>query len=69
MPSMAAIFEGKKFMWDKGNYSTEAEAEEKIKKYKKDAFETRLVEEERKYFIYTRRVVTKIVLEGEAPPG
>jgi len=69
MPSMAAIFNGKKFMWDKGNYTTEAEAEEKIKKYKEEGFETRLVEEERKYFIYSRRVVTKIVLEGEAPPG
>jgi hypothetical protein len=66
---MAAIFDGKKFMWDKGNYSTEGEAVEKINKYRKDGFETRLVEEERKYFIYSRRVVTKIVLEGDAPPG
>jgi hypothetical protein len=69
MPSLAAIFDGKKFMWDKGNYSTKAEAEEKIIKYKKDGFETCLVEEERRYFIYSRRVVTKIVLEGDAPPG
>jgi hypothetical protein len=69
MPTIAAIFDGKKFMWDKGNYPTKAEAEEKIKKYKKDEFETRLVEEEGKYFIYSRRVVTKIVLEGDAPPG
>jgi len=69
MPSVAAIIDGKKFMWDKGNYSTAAAAEEKIRKYEGDGFETRRVEEEKKYFIYTRRVAAKIVLEGEAPPG
>jgi hypothetical protein len=30
-------------------------------------FEVELVEEESKYLLYTRRVVTEIVLEGEAP--
>jgi hypothetical protein len=69
MANIAVIFDGKKFIWDKGNYSSEAEAAEKIMKYKKDGFETHLVEEEKKYFIYSRRVVTKIVLEGPAPPG
>ena len=69
MPSRAATFDGKKFMWDKGSYSTKAEANEKIKKYEKEGFETRLVKEEKKYFIYSRRLVTEIVLEGDAPPG
>lgn len=32
--------DGKKFMWDKGNYPTEAEAEEKMNKYEIDGFET-----------------------------
>jgi hypothetical protein len=69
MPELAATFDGKKFMWDKGNYSTEAEADKKKREYEKDGFETRLVEEEGKYFVYSRRVVTEIVLEGEPPPG
>lgn len=66
---LARIINGKKYMWDKGIYSTEAEANEKIKKYEKEGFETHLVEDERKYFIYSRRIVTEIVLEGDAPPG
>jgi len=56
-------------MWDKGIYSTEAEAKVKIKKYEREGFETHLIEDERKYFIYSRRIVTEIVLEGDAPPG
>ena len=66
---LAKIINGNKFMWDKGSYSTEAEANEKIKKYEREEFETHLVEDERKYFIYSRRIVTEIVLEGDAPPG
>ncbi|MBL7123350.1 MAG: hypothetical protein ISS14_00445 [Actinobacteria bacterium] len=66
---LARIINGKKYMWDKGNYSTETEANEKIKKYEGEGFETQLVEEEKKYFIYSRRVVSEIVLEGDAPPG
>ncbi len=66
---LARIIDGKKFMWDKGSYSTEAEANEKIKKYEREGFETQLVEDGGKYFIYSRRIVTEIVLEGEAPPG
>lgn len=56
-------------MWDKGSYSTEAEANEKVKKYKEEGFETQLVKDGGKYFVYSRRVVTEIVLEGDAPPG
>jgi hypothetical protein len=66
---LAKVINGKKYMWDKGIYSTEAEANEKIKKYEREGFETHLVEDEGKYFIYSRRIVTEIVLEGEAPPG
>jgi hypothetical protein len=66
---LAKIIDGKKYMWDKGSYSTEAEANEKIKNYKKEGFETQLVKDGGKYFIYSRRVVTEIVLEGDAPPG
>lgn len=66
---LAKIIDGKKYMWDKGSYSTEAEANEKIKNYKKEGFEIQLVEDGGRYFIYSRRIVTEIVLEGDAPPG
>ena len=68
MTNRAEIIDGKKFMWDQENYSTEAEAKEKMAKYEKDGFETRLVKEEGKFLVYTRRVVTEIILEGGGQP-
>ena len=41
---------------------------EKMAIYEKDGFETRLVKEERKFLLYTRRVVTEIVLEEGRRP-
>ena len=68
MPKSVEKMDGKKFMWDGGNYSTEAEAKEKIGLYEKDEFEVRLVKEEGKFLVYTRRIVTEIVLEeGDQP--
>ena len=46
MPNSTEKIDGKKFMWDQGDYSTEAEAKEKIPKYEKDGFETRLIKKE-----------------------
>ena len=63
MPDVAKKIDGKKFMWDKGHYSTEAEARQKMTQYKQDGFETKCVEENGKYLVYTRRLVTEIVLE------
>jgi hypothetical protein len=63
MPNLAAKIDGKKFMWDKGNYSTKEEALEKMARYEKDGFEAECVEEDGKYLVYTRRLVTEIVLE------
>ena len=68
MPSIAIGVNGKKFMWDKGTYSTEAEAGEKMAQYQEDDFEVVHVKEEGKHLLYTRRVVTEIVLEeGDRP--
>jgi hypothetical protein len=64
MPDLAKKIDGKKFMWDKGDYSTEEEARKKIAQYEKDGFEVECMEENGKYFIYTRRLVTEIVLEN-----
>ena len=50
-------------MWDKGNYSTKEEAHEKMARYEKDGFEAECIEENGEYLVYTRKVVTEIVLE------
>jgi len=63
MPNLAVKIDGRKFMWDKGHYATEQEAHEKMAEYEKDGFETECFQENGKYLIYTRRLVTEIVLE------
>ena len=68
MPNASKIIDGRKVMWDGVEYETEKEAQDVKKTYEDDNFEVELVEEEGKYLLYTRRVVTEIVLEGEAPP-
>ena len=68
MPDASKIINDRKVMWDGVEYETEKEAQDVKKTYEDDNFEVELVEEEGKYLLYTRRVVTEIVLEGEAPP-
>ena len=67
MPDVSKIIDGKKFMWDGVAYESEKEARDVKKKYEDDEFEVELVQEEEKHFLYTRRVVTEIVVEGEPP--
>ena len=68
MPSLAIREDGEKYMWDRGFYSTRAEAEEKKAQYRNNDFEVVHLEEEGKHLLYTRRVVTEIVLEeGDRP--
>ncbi len=68
MPDVSKIINGKKFMWDGVIYESKKEAEDTMRKYKDDNFEVELLEEEKKHLLYTRRVVTDIVVEGETPP-
>jgi len=63
----AKTIDGKKFMWDGKNYVTEEEAKNAEQSYSGEGFETRIVPAEGKYEVYTRRVVTEVVVEGEAP--
>ena len=63
MPNLATKIGGKKFMWDKNRYSTKEEALKKMSQYEKDGFEVECVEENWDYLVYTRRLVTEIVLE------
>jgi hypothetical protein len=69
MADLSKIINGKKYMWDNVVYESKKEAQELMEKYKKDDFEVELIEEENTYLLYTRRVVTEIVLEGEPPPA
>ncbi|MBU1487177.1 hypothetical protein KKH56_03905 [bacterium] len=66
-PAIMRKFDDKKFMWDGKIYETEQEAKEVIQGYKTKNFETGMVEEEGKYLLYTRRVVTEVVVEGPPP--
>jgi hypothetical protein len=68
MPDSVKILDTKKFLWDGQTYDSKAAAEEVEGKYKGNNFETRVLEEEGKFLVYTRRVVTEVVVEG-APPA
>ena len=61
---LARVFDGKKFMWDGKIYTNEEERREIAQKYRDDGFKVELVEEGGEYFIFTRRIVTEIVIEG-----
>jgi len=67
MPDTSKIINGKKFMWDFVIYESKKEAQETMQKFKDNGFEVELIEEENKYLLYTRKVITEIVVEGEAP--
>jgi len=56
-------------MWDSEVYETHEAAEAKQKEYEANNFETQLVEGEGDFLVYSRRVVTEIVLEGDASLG
>ena len=58
------FIDGKKYGWDGEDYADGSAARAKMSKYSNDGFEAKLIETEGKYFIYTRRVVTEVVVEG-----
>jgi hypothetical protein len=69
MPDSFKIIDSKKFMWDGETYEGMDQAKAAEENYKKEKFETMIIEEEGKPLVYTRREVTEIVLEGEPPPA
>ena len=58
----------RKFVWDGEVYDSQAAAEARKTDYEGQGFETQMVAEEGKFFLYTRRVVKEVVVQGEAPP-
>jgi hypothetical protein len=67
MVPRSEVIDGKKFMWDGNQYATEGEAQTAMKDYEGNGFETRLKTGSGTIEVFTRRLVTEIVLEGEAP--
>ncbi len=55
------IFDEKKFMWNGKTCASESEALSIIAEYEKNGFNTRMIQEEDKYFLFTRKIVTEIV--------
>lgn len=67
MPESFLILDGKKFMWDGETYEGMEQAKTAEDSYKKENFHTKIIEEEGKPLVYTRREVAEIVLEGGPP--
>jgi hypothetical protein len=61
-PNLMLISDGKKFMWDGRFYATEEEAAPAQEAYLMDNFQVRVVEEEGKLLVYTRRVVKEVAV-------
>ena len=62
---LARIINGKKFMWDGSTCPDEASAAETARKYREDGFETEVLKEENNFYVFSRRVVEEVVVEGE----
>lgn len=62
------VIENTKYMWDGNIHENEKDAQDTIAEYEKEDFETKLVEKDNQFLVYTRRVVTEIVVDGGAPP-
>ncbi|NIM49732.1 MAG: hypothetical protein GTO22_10895 [Gemmatimonadales bacterium] len=67
MADDSKVIDGRRYMWDGEDYASESAAGEKMANYRNDGFDTQLVEEDGRYFVYTRRVVADVPPEG-APP-
>ncbi|MGD8499932.1 MAG: hypothetical protein PVJ86_04755 [Phycisphaerales bacterium] len=63
MAEQVRFFEGKKFMWDGEEYDSKKKASEVEKDYLEKGFEVQKCSEEGKVLLYTRRVVTEIVID------
>jgi hypothetical protein len=61
---ISRIIDGKKFMWDGVEYKDGNEANGVVEKYRTNGFETSLILEQDKFYVFTRRVVTEVKVEG-----
>ena len=63
MAEKVRFFEGKKFLWDGEEYDDEKTAKSVQKQYAEKGFEVRMLPEDEKVLLYTRRVVTEVVVD------
>ena len=63
MADKARYIDGKKFMWDGEEYEDESKAGSVAKEYEEKGFEVQIITEDGKVLLYSRRVVTEIVLD------
>jgi len=56
-------FDGMKFMQDGQVYNSKEDAEKVMEDYRKAGFEVRLLEENGKFLVFTRRVVKEVKVE------
>lgn len=63
MAEKARLFEGKKFVWDGEEYENEEKAGLVEKEYREKGFDVQMWKEDDKVLLYTRRVVTEVVVE------
>lgn len=64
---LAKIIGEKKFMWDGKIYKSEKDAEEAKVQYETDGFEIQVFTKNDKYYVYSRRVITDVVVDDQAP--
>jgi hypothetical protein len=64
-PNLSLICDGKKFMWDGNLYASREEVSPLEAAYQKDNFEVRVIEEEGKFLIYTRRFVKQVAVAAQ----
>jgi hypothetical protein len=68
-PQSVRFFDGHKFMWDGEVSASRDAAESRRTGYADRGFETQLTEEENGFLVYTRRVVTEVVVQEGPPPA
>ena len=68
MPDLSKMFDGKKYMWNGQEYRGRDSAEKAKENYVQDGFEVEIVQDNSNYLVYSRRLVTEIVLDGEGAP-
>jgi hypothetical protein len=64
---ISRIIDGKKFMWDGAERTDRSEAEATRDAYSADGFETRLIIDGDKFYLFTRRVSAGTKAEGVPP--
>jgi hypothetical protein len=59
--------DGKKYMWDGSEHAEAGEATRAAKTYQSTGFESQVVEEGGRFYVFTRKVVTEVKVEGVPP--